>query len=277
MKKLAKKLLIMAVLVFGLLIPASSQEAQAAKKIVNMPMFENKYMAHAFSRYNGKGYQNTKEAFLNAINQGYKYLETDLSLTSDGKVVCSHGWTKSACKATGMTYKSSFKNMTRAMFLKQKVNGCTTLDARGLYKLLKKYPDVYIELDLKASDWKTAKKIMKQFIKDCKKDASVLDRCLVQVGTYKTYREINKLYKFKYYQMITLKGKTVAQFEKVAKFCKKNKIGAIALNKSDCTKKNIALFKKYGMYILAYSTDSKSKAKKLFDLGVDTICTGKLK
>ena len=57
------------------------------------PMFKNKYLAHALGGYEGYKYLNNEPALKAAIKNGHKYYEVDLTLTTDGHVVPSHGWT----------------------------------------------------------------------------------------------------------------------------------------------------------------------------------------
>lgn len=66
------------------------------------PMFKNKLLAHALGGYNGHTYLNTREAFENALKNGYLYFEVDLKLTTDGKLVCWHGRSKRSSKKTGV-------------------------------------------------------------------------------------------------------------------------------------------------------------------------------
>ena len=50
------------------------------------------YIAHAGGIIDGYTYTNSLEAVENAINNGINYIELDLSITSDGYLVASHGW-----------------------------------------------------------------------------------------------------------------------------------------------------------------------------------------
>ncbi|MBQ6965745.1 MAG: hypothetical protein IJP82_08685 [Bacteroidaceae bacterium] len=53
---------------------------------------QNYYIAHATGAINGKTYLNCQEALLQSLNNGYKYVELDLSLTTDSALVCVHDW-----------------------------------------------------------------------------------------------------------------------------------------------------------------------------------------
>lgn len=49
-------------------------------------------IAHAGGAIDGHIYTNSKEAVLNSIRNGSKYIELDFSLTSDSELVCVHRW-----------------------------------------------------------------------------------------------------------------------------------------------------------------------------------------
>ena len=49
------------------------------------------YIAHAGGEIDGYRYTNSKEAVLQALNQGCKYIELDIYCTSDSHLVCMHG------------------------------------------------------------------------------------------------------------------------------------------------------------------------------------------
>lgn len=51
---------------------------------------EEKYIAHALGGIGGFPYTNSKEAFFQALENGFKIVEADVCLTNDGKFVLSH-------------------------------------------------------------------------------------------------------------------------------------------------------------------------------------------
>jgi len=49
------------------------------------------YIAHAGGGIDGHTYTNSKEALLQSLDKGYKFIELDFCLTSDDQLVCAHG------------------------------------------------------------------------------------------------------------------------------------------------------------------------------------------
>lgn len=52
----------------------------------------NYYIAHAAGAIDGNTYLNCKEALLQSLDNGYKYIELDLAMTADSTIVCAHDW-----------------------------------------------------------------------------------------------------------------------------------------------------------------------------------------
>lgn len=52
----------------------------------------NYYIAHATGAIDGRRYLNCEEALMQALDNGYKYVEIDLGLTNDSVLVCLHSW-----------------------------------------------------------------------------------------------------------------------------------------------------------------------------------------
>ena len=237
------------------------------------PMFENRYLAHALGGLDGHKYLNTEEALKNAIALGHRYFEADLQLTSDGQVVCSHGWTEDICAVSGMDYSEEFETMTHDLFLAQKVFGMPTMDLDTLAVYIKKYKDLYWELDIHGVMGDEAR-LMIQVIKDTVlNEPGVEDRVLMQVASPEQYEAVDSVYHFKYYQYFIRRGTEPEVLSDIITFCKENGIIAVALQFRDCTKEKVAMMKEAGLAVLAYSNDGRAIADALFENGVDTLCT----
>lgn len=48
------------------------------------------FIAHAGGEIDGFSYTNSVEAVINSINNEFKYIELDISLTTDSQLVCMH-------------------------------------------------------------------------------------------------------------------------------------------------------------------------------------------
>ncbi|SDB18605.1 glycerophosphodiester phosphodiesterase family protein [Eubacterium oxidoreducens] len=233
-------------------------------------------LAHAGGGYQGYSYLNCKEGLEEAIANGYKAFEVDVTITDDGYAVLSHGWSEKMCGRTGMEYKpEEFKEMTRDKFLAQTVRGYTTMDFETLVEdYIKKYPDTYWELDLQKHAPKDAKALIEAVLKAAGRDEAVLDRLLIQVFSPEMHKAIHEVYPFKNY-MCFYKKENMSVKEAIS-FCKEKNIGAVALNRKFATKEMIVDFRKNQIAVLAFTTDKKEKAQELLDWGASIICTNKI-
>lgn len=240
------------------------------------PMFKNRYMAHALGGYKGFKYLNNEDALKNAIKNEHRYFEVDLTLTEDGHVVPSHGWSEANCERAGMTYLPEFEHMTREMFLRQRVHDMPTMDTETLYQYMKKHPNFYWQLDLHTLSGERAEAVTRAVLRDFHNDRELLDRFLVQANSPEMFEGIEKVYHFNYYQLFLKRGISAEELRKSIEYCKKNGFVSTALSVHDASEENIRTIRKAGLAVLIYSLDKRKKADELFAYGANTICTNTL-
>ena len=167
-------------------------------------MFDNRYLAHALGGIDGRKYLNTEKALKTAIAMGHRYFEADLQLTTDGRVVCSHGWTEEICAVSGMDYSDEFESMTRDMFLAQKVFDMPTMDLETLSEYIKRYKDFYWELDIHGVLGDEARVMIQEIKANVLDEEGTVDRVLMQVSSPEQYDAVDSVYHFKHYQYFVL-------------------------------------------------------------------------
>ena len=237
------------------------------------PMFRNRYLAHALGGLNGYSYLNNEPALVNSIKNGHRYLEVDLTLTEDGHVVPAHGWSEKNAERCGMTYDPSFRHMTKELFLKQTLHGMPTMDTEKLYGYMKKYPDLWWQLDLHTLSREEAAKVTDAVVADFHEDHELLGRFLVQANSPEMYDGIESVYHFTYYQLFLKKGLPADEFEEALRYCRDHGFVSVSLNSSDASEETIKAIHDAGLAVLVYTVDKKKRRDELFAMGVDTICT----
>lgn len=65
------------------------------------------YIAHATGAIDGNTYLNCKESLIQSLNNGYKYIEVDLGITTDSTLVCVHDWVNFHKKTTNDTISNN--------------------------------------------------------------------------------------------------------------------------------------------------------------------------
>lgn len=102
---------------------------------------------HAGGGIDGYSYMNSQETFLYYYNNGYRYFEYDLKLSSDGRLIGTHA---------GENIESSeivnFDDVTYDEFKKLRlVNGYTPVNEEWLMDTIINYPDIKIVVDAKSN------------------------------------------------------------------------------------------------------------------------------
>jgi glycerophosphoryl diester phosphodiesterase len=148
-----------------------------------------------------------------------------------------------------------------------------TIDASTVIEIMKEYPDLLVEIDLKKFSRARTKRAITQLVELADYDEQILDRILMQFTSETAYFAIKEIYDFKYYQYFTYKSRIADELEDVIKFCKDNKIVSIAVNYTVLTDDMIDRIKDNNLYLLAFTIDDEDLAQEFLDRGVDTICT----
>ena len=119
----------------------------------------------------------------------FKFIEVDLALTHDGKLVCSHGLNISTYEKTKLQCLMNTL-VTYDAFMNSKIlDKFTTIDANYIATYMRTHDDVYFELDLRDLDYQDSINIAKEIIQVFGYD--LLDRLLIQVYTKQMYYAIN--------------------------------------------------------------------------------------
>ena len=82
---------------------------------------DNRLVAHALGAIEDKKETNSKEAFLHSWSDGYKVMEADFSLTSDGTLVVRHDFDQDSYYNLEQTVNGSTE-MSAGRFSSEKIN-----------------------------------------------------------------------------------------------------------------------------------------------------------
>ena len=100
------------------------------------------FIAHAGGSIDGQKYLNCKEGLLQSLENGYKYIEVDLALTSDSAVVCLHDWQHFKTLAS---IDIDNEPMSLQEFQQQKILGkFTPLTLNDVISIQKEHPFVIV-------------------------------------------------------------------------------------------------------------------------------------
>lgn len=156
---------------------------------------ENQYICHAMGLIDGYDYTNSKEAFLSNYEKGYRVYEVDLQLTSDGKLAAVHGWGKGFIKKhLGIEWDGEAVPLEE--FLQIKIQGrYTPLSFYDIVELMEQYPDTYLVLDCKGSDYETVMAQYRELVKEAGEiNPDMLKRMIPQIYSEEMLEWIREAY-----------------------------------------------------------------------------------
>ncbi|MDY4560802.1 MAG: glycerophosphodiester phosphodiesterase family protein [Peptostreptococcus porci] len=220
---------------------------------------ENRYIAHAMGGIDGNTYTNSKEAMEKSYERGLRVLETDISLSSDDKLVLIHSFEKEGLEQLGLPVSWSVKPPTEKEFLERKILGkYTPMKFSDVVAFMKKHKDVYIVIDLKNNDIKDVEKCYKKIVEIAKKeDQSVLKRIIPQIYYEQMYRPLMNIYDFKSIIFTTYRIEEL-EVNKIVDFSYEHGIKIVAVNKfkfsKDLTDKLVD--RGIGLYMFTYNDES---------------------
>lgn len=155
----------------------------------NNLLYNTKFIGHAFYGVDNIDYTNSKEAFFEGYDNGIKIMEVDFLFTSDKELILNHFWEDSVWESS-----NNFLN-------KKVMSKYTPMSLDDLLELMSYYKDVYIVIDTKESEYNNGNDLIdvyKEIInKTIEYDKNLLDRFIPQIYNFDSYKEINKLHKFK--------------------------------------------------------------------------------
>lgn len=240
---------------------------------------ENPLIAHALGEADGKIETNSREAFIQSWQNGYRVVEGDFTYTSDGVLVLRHDF-----EADGSYYRleiepqgnlvmdaNTFRN-TKAVYTQ------TPITAADLLALLAEYPDMYLVTDTKDTDKAT---VQRQF-SDLKQIAQnmgtpeVLERIIPQIYQKEMLGWVKEIYDFPEW-IFTLYLIADPNYADIAAFCAENGIGTVTLQTDRATKQNIAALKEKGLAVYVHTVNRYRIFEDLLENGADGIYTDRIK
>ena len=239
----------------------------------------NRLIAHAFGEVDNKIETNSKEAFINAWENGFRVVEGDFTYTSDGVLVLRHDFEKDGSYArldiptTGDVVMDSQTFTDTPIIFTQ-----TPLRAVDLMYLMVEYPDMYLVTDTKDTDKKTVQKQFKDIVTIAKNigHPEVLERIIPQLYNKGMVDWIREIHPFENW-IFTLYLYNNPDYDDIAKYCVDKGIQTVTLHVDRATKENVSKLKAKNLKVYAHTTNRYLTMKNLLDVGVDGIYTDRIK
>ena len=212
-------------------------------------------------------YTNSKEALTQSLARKVSSVELDFMYTSDGVLVCNHGWKDFGKKAP--TWKQYKKQGT--------IGGYTPMKAKTALKLLAKAKKTWLVVDTMEAD---PLKVYQELITLCQENgwASYLKKVVPQIYKKSQYAKIKRMYAFPQwiFTLYKLKMKTLDDYKAIGSFCKKNGIQTVTLAEARINEFTTTTLHKYGVFVATHTINSLDDHNTMKSYGVDFIYTDHL-
>lgn len=235
-------------------------------------------IAHALGGLEQYTYLNAKEALENSYANGFTFFEVDLILSSDGKLVCMHGWREKDYKKVGLKYNEEKPIMSIDRFKDMRFHGeYTPLDFMDIADFMKQHKEVRFMLDVKPADVETIKDIYSQIYDTCDGDQSILSRLVPGAYNSVMVEGIQAIHNFdlmEYY--IFPEGRREEGLEdlnSIIDFCQSKGINAISIAAGTVTSEIIDALKSKGFKVYVFTVNEVQVVSDLLTQGVDYVGT----
>lgn len=228
---------------------------------------ENYLIAHAMGGIDGLDYTNCREAMELAYENGFRVFEGDF-MYLEGHSVLAHD-AEIFCEQAGIPVSE----LTYDSFTNAKLMGkYSPLMAEDVIDFLAEHPDAYFMTDSKYTENPYSSFVISDFvIKAMERDASVLDRVIVQIYNQAMLDEVMDIYPFRsVVYTLYQSGDTPAD---AMVFCCKSGIGAVTMKDSWASQEVMTLMDTVGLYVLTHTVNDADRIIEAFGQGVDAVYT----
>ena len=239
----------------------------------------NRLIAHAFGEVDNKIETNSKEAFINAWENGFRVVEGDFTYTSDGVLVLRHDFEKDGSYARLEIKTDQDKVMDSQTYLNTPIIFTQTpMRAVDLMYLMVEYPDMYLVTDTKDTDQATVQKQFRDIVNIAKNigHPEVLDRIIPQLYNKEMIKWIKAIHPFENW-IFTLYLYNNPDYDDIANYCKANGIQPVTLHVDRATRENVCKLNAKGLKVYAHSTNSYQIMISQLIAGVDGIYSDRIK
>jgi len=235
-----------------------AKEINEAKSTLFVPEF----IAHAGGGFEGMKYLNCLECLENSKNQGFDFVEMDLSWTKDGELVALHGWGSEMIGLFGVEEGrrtlGEFKNLKMA-------GNLTQMDLDDVTLWLSENPEVYLITDIKDDNVKALEKIKNQH-------PEILGQIIPQIYFFKEYAPVVAL---GYKNIILTLYRADYHHNLVYDFAADKNLFAVTIpsNQLDYPGNLVERLDYLGVPILTHTVDDVQEWKQLKNMGVNGVYT----
>lgn len=224
--------------------------------------YKEMLIAHGGGEYNGRTISNSIEALETSYERGYRLIEIDFSLTTDGRYVLLHDW-----KTVEMLSPVKNRDLSYDEFMAVPMyEDMHQLDADMFLKWMMDHPDVQVVTDTKGDNAKLLQDLGEIY-------EPVIDRIIPQIYYMDEYAIANQV-GFK--KVIYTLYKTKNTQAEILNFAKQNKLFAVTLPKENVATALVPKLNGIGISVYSHTIYTPEEAKKNMEAGVKGLYVDKI-
>ncbi|HYF97313.1 MAG TPA: glycerophosphodiester phosphodiesterase family protein [Patescibacteria group bacterium] len=230
--------------------------------------------AHRGGNQSGREFENTIKAFSTAVELGYRFLETDVIVTKDSKVVCYHGsLTWGDKRISGLEVRRKLQKLTYSQ-IKQKA-ASKEYEMPLLEEVLRKFPRICFSIDVKT------KEVVEPVVKVIKK-VKAEERVIVTSFSLKRSIRANSLLRGDEIQAALCISRIslwiITPFNRLfLPYLKARGIAYLEVSYRRVNKSLISLAHSQGIFVYAWTVNDAKDMERLLQLGIDGIMSDQTK
>lgn len=219
---------------------------------------------------------NTLEAFTSSYNNGFRWFESDVRLTSDGEIVCINGWNTSSYSILQLEKDSLLrKEMTLEEFSNQSYYGnYKTNSFSELINGVKAYKGIRLFLDIGKPQKERSEYFYKKLIEEIPSDfVPNIIVCVQRKRDALLIRQMRYNLNIAYYLDENITDDNVDEF---VEFCVQRDIGWVTVKAKNFNESYIKKLHQFNIKIYLFSEDNLNGVNSYIERGVDMIGTNYL-
>lgn len=223
------------------------------------------YIVHACGSIDDKRYTNSVEALDQTLAKNVKAVEIDFSFTSDGVLVCNHGWKDFDRKAPA--YETFMATPT--------IGGFSPMTAEQALQKLADHGKTYLIVDTQDEDVAGVYADIIRICSELKNGSNYLKKIVPQIYSMQEYTDVNALYHFSewIFTLYKLDLDTAGQYEEIAQFCQDHGINVITMHHKRVSREITGLIHSHGCSVAVHTVNKRDMQRQFFKDGIDAIYT----
>ena len=238
---------------------------------------KSRIIVHAMGQNNGLKYTNSLEGFNSAYKKGYRQFETDLTITTDKKVVCFHKYSKNIWKNLNISQeKFSYDEFMSGKVFENIPHRVTPFDLQDLITLMKTHRNIKIMLHIHSENSFDTDFVLGKIEKLVGEDEKLYDRFILGINFIEEF-EVIKRHKIKnleyYISKPAKRPEGMKNIDDIIKFMNNNgiKTASVPVDVVKNNPKEIKKLKKNNIFIYSFTTNDMAEMLDLYIKGVNVV------